>query len=65
MQRSSLWCFTNLIAAGRKSLKVLMSQELITGLIIVSQNTHSQDIKNDAYSAIELVIDQSDQTTFS
>lgn len=54
-QRTSLWCLTNLIAAGEKPLALLVNQELVTGLINLNKTTHSESIKKESYAAIELL----------
>lgn len=57
LQRTSLWCLTNLIAAGQKPLKILSSQELIKGLINANVSSHNQNVKDESYVAIELILD--------
>ncbi|XP_031623357.1 uncharacterized protein LOC116340809 [Contarinia nasturtii] len=55
--KTTLWCCTNLIVAGKKSLDILLSQELIRSLINVTRSIHNKNLKDEALIAIELVLD--------
>lgn len=57
LQRTSLWCLTNLITAGDKPLALLLNQELVNGLINLNKTTHNESIKKESYAAIELLIE--------
>lgn len=60
LQKTSLWCLTNLIEAGKKPLNILLSQELIKALINTSSVGFSQSLKHESCVAIELVLNHGD-----
>ncbi|XP_055295482.1 uncharacterized protein LOC129565094 [Sitodiplosis mosellana] len=55
--RTSLWCLTNLIVAGKKPLKIMISQEIISALINVTLSIHNRNLTDESYVAIELILD--------
>lgn len=57
LQRTSLWCLTNLIVAGEKPLALLLNQELLIGMINLNKTTQNESIKKESYTAIELLIE--------
>lgn len=53
-----------MIAAGERPLALLLHQELVTGLINLNKNTHSESIRKESYAAIELLIAHCNVSTF-